>query len=565
MQHFLRNHQSRKLIPMKRLIFAFLFSLSPFLFSFAFALPFQEPVPGTYQCFIAGENPFNANAQDAGAQLTFNPDSSYVLTTASASEKGRVQAQENTTAELDILFQSGSAIGMQSSGGTANYGGIFVIDKQGNLYAFVQQSSGSWIRCESQDADLATAMQLALENQAEFDATQSRAESSERVPNLTPMNAVSQGTYQCYYSYDDYDLDTGAHIPEPFEEIFKIELFSNNQYICTSDGSADGCDDVSEDNNFELNADGTFIWRGGDMEIYYDDEITRYGQDPNGIPTLVMYEEDDDPFTGNWLYHVFKCPRVSDVTSTAPSEQGTAEFQLLPATIIAPPPPAGAGGLSGLYIDFTVRQNMMSVMGSDGMPFLQVDVLPPEYMYFLPNGYVYRGVYEWSYEDLDCTRMKKDGTPLCDTYIITDNGITFGSEGTMLSFSKDGYNITMDGVEWLYQTPIESLALEGVFENTGGYGGFAISSRFYEFFPDGTFTIDRSSAVAYSTPDMGGTTASVSAYNEDPTSTGQYVVRGNTIEFTYADGSTEKRVFNYSLTDTGQVDSIWINGTVYWK
>jgi hypothetical protein len=349
--------------------------------------------------------------------------------------------------------------------------------------------------------------------------------------------------------------------------MFKLELFSGNQYICTSEDGygVDGCEDISEDNTFELKPDGGFTWLGGDMEIYYDDQISRYGQDSSGIPTLVMYEEEEDIFTSNSVYHVYKCQRMGDVTSTAPSEQGTAEFQLLPATLRAPQPPAGAGGLSGLYIDFTVRQNTYSVMGSNGMSFMQIDLLPPEYMYFLPNGYVYRGMYDWSYEDLDCTRMKKDGTPLCDTYVITDNGITFGSEGKTLAFIKNGFNITIDSVAWAYQTPVESLVLQGVFEHTSGFGGISISSSFYEFFPDGTFKIDRSSAVSYTTPEIGGTTTSVAGFNEDPTSTGKYVVRGNTLEFTFADGGTQKVVFNYDITDTGKVDSIWINGTVYWR
>ncbi len=551
---------------MHKPLLPFFFLLFSSYFSFAFALPFQEPIPGVYQCFIAGQNPFAAEVKDAGARLELRPDKTYTLSTASASENGTftTQSMEGET-EMTQLFQSGTGLGLQPESGSNPYGGMFIIDKQGGLYAFVQNTSGLWIRCQSEGADIVTAMQIVFEQQAIVNETQSRAETSGRVPKLTPMNAVSQGTYQCYYSYDDYDIDTFEHTPEPFGEIFKLELFSGNQYICTSDGGADGCDDIGEDNIFEIKPDGTFTWLAGTMEIYYDDQISRYGQDANGIPTLVMYEEDDDPFTGNWLYHVIKCPRIGDVTGTAPSEQGTAEFQLLPANIVAPQPPAGAGGLSGVYIDFTVRQTMTSVMGSNGMPFLQVDVSPPEYMYFLPNGYVYRGIYDWSYEDLDCTRMNKNGTPLCDTYIITDTGITFGSEGKTLPFSKDNFNITIDGVEWAYQTPVDSLPLQGVFEHTGGYGGISISSSFYEFFPDGTFTIDNSSAVAYTSAEVAGTTTSVTGYNQDPTSTGKYSVRGNTIEFTYADGSTQKAVFNYNLTDTGQVDSIWLNGTVYWK
>jgi hypothetical protein len=549
-----------------KLFFLLCLFLSPFLSPLAFALPFQEPIPGNYQCFIAGDDPFGANVQDAGARLEIKPNATYTFVTTNATENGSFQtiSLENDT-EMTQLFRSGVELTLTPSSGSGAYYGSFIIDKQGSLYVLVQNNNGVWIRCQSEGADIRASLQLVFEDIAAANETQASAEASGRVPNLAPMNAVAQGTYQCSYSYDDYNIDTGAHEPEPFEEVLKLELFEGNQYVCTSNGDADGCDDIGEDNIFELKPDGGFTWLGGDMEIYYDDWISRYGQDANGIPTFVMYEEDDDVFTGNWLYHVFKCPRIGDTTSTAPSEQGTAEFQLLPATIKAPQPPTGAGGLSGLYIDFTMNSRIVPVLGNNGMMTTQMEFDPPNYFYFLPDGYVYRGIYDWSYEDIDCTRMLKDGTPLCDTYVISDNGITFGSEGTTKPFSKDGFNIVIDGVTHTYQTPVDSLALQGVFENTDGSGGISISSTFYEFFPDGTFKVDRSSAISYTSPETAGYQTTVSGYNEDPTSTGKYAVRGNTIEFTYADSSVQKAVFNYDITDTGQVDSVWINGTVYWK
>jgi hypothetical protein len=547
---------------LKFCLLLFTFNLLPF----TFALPFQEPIPGNYQCFVAGADPFAVDVKDAGARLELRPDKTYSLTTASASENGTfITRSMEDEADMTQIFQSGVEIELSPQSGTAAYGGMFIIDKEGGLHVLVQNTGGVWIRCQSEGADLIAALQNVFEQQAVINDTQSRAEESGRVPKLTPMNAVSQGTYQCYYSYDDYDIDTYEHTPKPFEEIFKLELFANNQYVCTSDGGADGCDDVSEDNTFELAPNGTFTWLDGTMEIYHNDEISRYGQDANGIPTLVMYEEDDDPFTGNWLYHVYKCSRTGEVTTTPPSEQGTAEFQLLPDTIKVPQPPVGAGGLSGMFIDFTIEQTIVPVLGSNGVMTTQMEISDPNYMYFLPNGYVYRGVYEWSYEDLDCTRMLKEGTPLCDTYVITNTGITFGSEGKTLPFSKDGFDITIDGVEWAYQTPVDSLPLEGTFEHTGGFGGISISSSFYAFYPDGTFTIDRSSAISFTSAEVAGTQTSVSGYNQDATTVGKYVIRGNTIEFTFGDGRVEKQVFNYNLTDTGQVDSIWLNGTVYWK
>jgi hypothetical protein len=254
------------------------------------------------------------------------------------------------------------------------------------------------------------------------------------------------------------------------------------------------------------------------------------------------------------------------------SKQSNPEDELLPATTLAPAPPSGAGGLSGLYIDFTLRQTTASVMGSDGMPFFQVNTLPPEYMYFLPDGYVYRGIYAWSYEDLDCARIKKDGTPLCDTYMISSNSITFGN-GETFPFAKDGDDLVIDSVPWYLEQPApEGFTLEGSFEHTGGNAGISVGSSFYTFYSDGTFKSDSFGAVVYTGPETASpeagvesTQTSVTSYDESPTSTGTYAIRGNTIELTYADGNTVKYVFNYSTTETGQVDSIWLDGMVYWQ
>ncbi len=535
------------------------------IFGFAFALNFQEPIPGTYGCFVSSESFFDPNAQDAGAKLTLEPNNQYTLIAGSSTEKGKfISSRMEDNTEFTELFQSGSWISLQPSSSVEPYLGMFIIDGAGGLFVILQNNNKSWIRCQSQDANLYEAVKVRLEAKAKRDASLEGAESSGRVPVLSPMQDVAQGTYQCYYSRDSYD-DKGNPAPEPFEKSFDLQFFSNHQYLCTASWNADGCNDRSNDNNFELSPDGRFTWLDGDMEIYYNDWVSRYGQSADGIPSFVMYQEDEDVWTGGPLYDVFKCARTSDVTDAAPSEQATAEYELLPADIKAPPPPAGAGGLSGLYADFTVRQNTYSVLGNNGMPYMQVDVLPPEFMYFLPNGYVYRGIYEWSYEDLDCQRVKKEGRPLCDTYTLTAEGFTFGSEGRMLPLQVQGKDLTIDGTLWAYQEPASDLPLDGVWEYTSGFGGMSISSKFWTFGKDGSFMIDRSSAVSYVTPEIGGATTSVAGYNADPTSTGRYSIVGNTITLSFADGHKEKRVFSFSSNDNGVIDSIYINGQLYWS
>ncbi len=408
------------------------------LFCFSYALPFQEPIAGSYTCFASETDMFDVNAKDIGATLELIDAQTYRFTTTSATEEGTVSSStfENGDAAFDALWQGGSSIAMQPDSGSEPYGGGFLVDWQGSMYVLIQNNNNLWIRCESADAHIASVFE-----------------------------------------------NTGT---SPDEEVASEQETSDEQ------------ETVSEPSN--------------------------------------------------------------------------PEDELLPATTTAPPPPTGAGGLSGLYIDWTLRQTTASVLGSDGMPFFQVETLPPKYMYFLPDGYVYRDIYDWSYEDLDCTRVKKDGTPLCNTYVISGNTITFGS-GETFSFSRDNDDLVIDSVSWYFEQPTpQGFTLEGSFEHTSGNAGISVGSSFYTFYPDGGFESDSFAAVVYTGPETASpeagvesTQTSVTSYSENPTSTGTYAIRGNTIELTYADGSTVKYVFNYSTTDAGQVDSIWLDGAVYWQ
>jgi hypothetical protein len=530
-------------------------------------VPTLEVSPQSYSCFSSTESFVDTYADETDIMIELRSDESYTTTSPNFNDEGTFSAKPITqdvfTRYLPLeFFPNASLVQMKSSNGNLQTF-IFARDAGGNSYLF-QTDDMTYLRCQAEEAEVEAVLEEAS-NAAEILVTQGRAVTSGRVPTLTPLAEVVPGTYQCSYSYDDYNIDTGAHEPKPFEKVYSLELFAGNQYICTSDGGADGCDDIDKDNIFSLSTDGALTWLDGDMEIYYDDKFSRYGQDANSTPTLVMYEEDDDPFTGNWLYHVYHCPRVGDTTTPSPAEQATAEYQLLPATTVAPSPPAGAGGLEGLFMYYSGQSRLELQLGSGGMLTSQLVGDPPEYKYFLPDGYVYHGIYDWSYEDLDCSRVKKDNTPLCDTYLIDGNTINFGN-GESFSFERKDNDLIMDEKSWWYQEPApEGFRLEGTFENTSGYGGMFISSSFYTFDMDGTFSTDRSSALTYSTPDMGGSQTFVTGYNEEATNTGTYTIRGNTIEFSFNDGTVAKRTFAYSLTDTQKVDSIYLNGTVFWK
>jgi hypothetical protein len=156
----------------------------------AYALPFQTPAQGDYQCFSSAENIFDANAQNTGATLTINADGSYTFTTSSASENGSVQVTEDTTADLERVFQNGSSLSLQPSSGSAAYEGMFATDKQGGMYVFVYTNSVI-LRCQSSGADIAAAIrQVAQDQVAATPKTQTTTEAN-TTPETNSTPAVS--------------------------------------------------------------------------------------------------------------------------------------------------------------------------------------------------------------------------------------------------------------------------------------------------------------------------------------------------------------------------------------
>ena len=141
----------------KIILFSFCLTLSYFLFSLAYALPFQAPVAGAYSCFSSEKSIFDENAQDIGATLTITANGSYTFTTSNASENGTVTVSEDTSNALEATFQvqSGSILKIQPSSSKTAYDGMFVIDKQGGMYILLQNNNGLNIRCQSPSAAIA--------------------------------------------------------------------------------------------------------------------------------------------------------------------------------------------------------------------------------------------------------------------------------------------------------------------------------------------------------------------------------------------------------------------------
>lgn len=224
----------------------------------------------------------------------------------------------------------------------------------------------------------------------------------------------------------------------------------------------------------------------------------------------------------------------------------------------APLPPEGAGGLAGFYVYEDEEGEYVPTFGPIASGYFEFH---NEYLYFMPDGYVYPGIYNWSYEALDCSRVRKDNFLHCDTYVLSGDTITFGSYGSSSSFVKDGNDLFVDGKLFKYQQPADGLRFDGRFL-FAAFDGYTLDEAYYTFSKDGTFTAESSSANNVSVS-VAGTTTYSSSYSETPVTIGAYAVRNNTIEFIYADSTSVKRVFHFEMNVAGQVEYVYINGTIY--
>jgi hypothetical protein len=225
------------------------------------------------------------------------------------------------------------------------------------------------------------------------------------------------------------------------------------------------------------------------------------------------------------------------------------------------PPPTGTNTLAGLYSNYDTGSTF------DGTGTGSFVANGPDYWYFFSDGYVYKG--DLAHQSIDCTTATNDdGTPLCDTYLITADTITFG-DGKTRSFINTGERLEIEGATWFYSPP-ESFTLEGSYEAVSGGGAVSLNISVINFLDDGTFSWDSSTGVNLTdTQEVGTgdgtetTTTSVTNFDESSKS-GTYVIADNSVTLTYSDGTVKNYVFDYFEDDEGFVDGVYMGGRLYY-
>jgi hypothetical protein len=285
------------------------------------------------------------------------------------------------------------------------------------------------------------------------------------------------------------------------------------------------------------------------------------------LPTLLQGE--DSSLTTLYPEEMQLLPSIAEMFDQAPPESTELEqnnplatpaqttLNTQPTTL----PSTDATLLSGLYSNYDTGSTF------DGTGTGSFVANGPDYWYFFPDGYVYKG--DLAHQGIDCTTATKDdGTPLCDTYIIAADTITFG-DGTTRSFVNTGERLEVDGNTWFYSPP-ESFTLEGSYEAVSGGGAVSLNISVINFQDDGTFSWDSSTGVNLTDAQEVGTadgtettTTSVTNFDESSKS-GTYVIADNSVTLTYSDGTVKNYVFDYFEDDEGFVDGVYMGGRLYY-
>ena len=203
-----------------------------------------------------------------------------------------------------------------------------------------------------------------------------------------------------------------------------------------------------------------------------------------------------------------------------------------------PAPPAGSGGMAGLY---AVKR--------------KVDATKPNkfgFYLFTPEGRVFAGEPDMAVSDIKCLSTHPSGKPRCDTYRVV------GDEITLNNGFKD--YITLQR-ETLIDVPANVTRINGKY--TGAIGGtsglcvpFSTCSSWFrksirQFTADGRFSKNSSSLSTISSSVGVGTSHGRGSSNSSDS--GRYQIEGNLIHLQYGDGVVETKfiaVLNNSVIHT---------------
>lgn len=380
--------------------------------------------------------------------------------------------------------------------------------------------------------------------------TTSNAWRPAKPPERDWLGKVLAGYYECIYHEAKSD---GSYADRAS---FKFDFYPEGQAY------AFNAETHFEDHGYQIDTvNQTLKWTSGVFKIYWNDEATRYAFLNDGTPVIQLSRN------AVYGYETLTCTRTGPAKEVSPYQKAIAEndpeTELQPPTVLAPLPPAGSGGLSGLYLTLNGSGYWMNDFNG-GSTFIPAST---RYYYFMADGYYYEGLYGWSYEALDCRRVKKDGKPLCGTYLIRDGQIQLDG-GAWVAFEQTASSVTINGKAWLKENP-PPTTLHGSWSMTNGSslpnGGGAYYTNSWVLRRDGTFeTGFASSVLVNSSPSWADSNTSVTGGSSN-SHTGRYSIKDYTLTLEYNDGTVVKKVFWISDKDSDPHAYIYINGSMFYR
>jgi hypothetical protein len=299
------------------------FILVTLFWGFSFALPFQDPIPGSYQCFSSQVGPFEENIEDIGAILEFTNATTYRFTTSSATEEGTVSSYTFESSEeiFDALWQGASILNLQPSSGSTAYEGAFFVDNLGASYIIIQNNNGFYIRCQSDDADIAatfenstsTAQTPTAENEPSQETTSTATVTTTSSENLAPLQTVQSGAYACYHTLESTywaSSDDPSYYEDDDPDIFSLLVFNDSTTL--SLGANDKFTSQYDKGTYSFDAASSKVgFQGGDLSSL----TMSYGLSAEGKAALSYIEtwrEDPGGTDEEWV-DTYACTWLQDL------------------------------------------------------------------------------------------------------------------------------------------------------------------------------------------------------------------------------------------------------------
>ncbi len=516
----------------------------------------QPPERATYSCAVATSVEAAIEAGTAGTKnLTLLiGDGIFRLTgddlKISGGITGRGEPDSDITAQAGNYFSAAEAQSLMTTDGETLGMAAFANDANGIRVAYFNLNDGKFFMLCFDEA--ATAANLASVPATQEPPKQEDKEliDSEKIEKYLASTPKQQGKETKIFGPVSFAAPDAGHYICKTVEYNSDGTTPQRDFIGSSDAIgfdlfADGAYRLQLKDKFEDDGasyqhnpqTGAFVFDSGTLSVYLKFPIPiRKDLNAEIKNVSLLYASHYD--YENRLDELILCTFSGPTQTQSPNAVIAARAE----KNLHPPEP-GSARIAGLYYSLTWSTAI-------GPNFTSYQVPNYAFRYFQDNGFVWLGdePRDGDYDKLDCTKPMVDarGDPTCTTYnlnkgFISKSTISLGHDAPV-TFEHNDDSITTDGTSFMLIAPMQDLKLSKTY-NYFSYTGIAAISGSISFTAGGQFQADSSVGIAYTTPEIGDTTTTVTGYDEKAPVKGRYTLNDHSIEVTSADGKLSKMFF----------------------